>query len=362
VRSADIPTLEGRSVRFLSLRLTNFLSYRSAVLEFGDFTALVGPNGSGKSNAVAAIKLLRDIPTHGLPVALARRGGFDQLRHRDTAEPSDPTIRLEFRIGDEATSHYELHLRSIGKQRYEARESASINADRGKAYNFASLSGHSARGESHILTPPGQSALPFGRKAAVFMTATILQAMQALELSPARVGELQEPSSTQELEPDGSNIASIVEDMPTERRAELTELLATVVPGITGVEARHVADKITVAFLQDTGHGTREFFAKQMSDGTLRAFGILVALLKEPRPTLLVVEEPETAIHLGALHTLVEALKAHNENTQTVITTHSADIVDRLALDDLRVVWSENGESKPHRARSSTSGRPGNHA
>jgi ABC-type transport system involved in cytochrome bd biosynthesis fused ATPase/permease subunit len=45
------------AVRFRSLSLTNYLSYRSAKLDFGNFTALVGPNGSGKSNAISALKL-----------------------------------------------------------------------------------------------------------------------------------------------------------------------------------------------------------------------------------------------------------------------------------------------------------------
>ena len=60
---------------------------------------------------------------------------------------------------------------------------------------------------------------------------------------------------------------------------------------------------------------------------------------------LLVVEEPEVAIHLGALRTLVELLRASAERQQVVLTTHSADIVDALPLDSLRVVWSAAGSS-----------------
>lgn len=53
--------------------------------------------------------------------------------------------------------------------------------------------------------------------------------------------------------------------------------------------------------------------------------GILVAILKEPRPSLLVIEEPAVAIHLGALQTLVEIMKARNDDdAQTVITPHTA--------------------------------------
>lgn len=339
--------------------MENFLSYRSAVLHFSDFTALVGPNGSGKSNAVAAIKLLRDIPTHGLPAAIARRGGFDQLRHRSSGRPHDPALRIEFSLDGQHKSFYELRLSPIAGKRYEIKLERSLILSNDREFGFENNRGRltwfdnaygrtagSSSFEREIELPPGQSALSLAGTIAAYVTGDTLQSVQTLEISPARLGDLQEPSPTHEFEPDGSNIASIAEDMPPHRRTELAELLAAIVPGVVGVEVRHVADKVTVAFAQDTGHGRREFFAKQMSDGTLRIFGILVAMLQEPRPQLLVIEEPEVAVHLGALQTLVEVLRAQTDQAQIVITTHSADIVDSLTIDDLRVVWSEDGVSK----------------
>jgi predicted ATPase len=339
--------------------MTNFLSYRSGTLNFSDYTALVGPNGSGKSNAVAAIKLLRDIPIHGLPTAIARRGGFDQLRHRSSGRPYDPALRIEFSIGSSRISFYELKLSSIAGKRYEIKQEKASIFDNGVEFHFMNTAGalkwsDRVEGKEYsdaslarqIQLPPGQSALSLAGTNAAFLTGKILEAAQTLEINPAKVGELQEPSSTRELEPDGSNIASIVENMSTDQRSELTELLSVIVPGIAGVEVRHVADKITTVFTQEMGHGKREFFAKQMSDGTLRVFGILVAMLQEPRPSLLVIEEPEVAIHLGALQTLVEVLRTQTEDTQIVITTHSADIIDNLELDELRVVWSHEGASR----------------
>lgn len=82
-----------------------------------------------------------------------------------------------------------------------------------------------------------------------------------------------------------------------------------------------------------------------MSDGTLRAFGILLSTLQTSQPTLLVIEEPEIAIHLGALRTLVDILRQQSAYSQVLITTHSADIVDAVDIDSLRVVWSDKGES-----------------
>jgi predicted ATPase len=102
---------------------------------------------------------------------------------------------------------------------------------------------------------------------------------------------------------------------------------------------------MTLNFFQRAGDKTRSFLANQMSDGTLRAFAIVLALLQPSKPVLLVIEEPEVAIHLGALRTLVEVLREHSSEVQILMTTHSADIIDALEIEQLRVVWSEDGVS-----------------
>jgi predicted ATPase len=219
---ADVIQSAVQSVKFLRLRMTNFLSYRSATLNFGKFTALVGPNGAGKSNAVTAVKLLRDIPIYGLQTALARRGGFDQLRHRSLGRPYDPALRIEFSFDKEPTCYYELRFSSVAGKRYEVkRERAEINLY-GNKFSFISEGGILSyrddidgaedtleSGQRKIIVVPGQSALSAPGGLGAYFASEVLQRAQTLEINPARVGELQEPSSIQEFEPDGSNIASI---------------------------------------------------------------------------------------------------------------------------------------------------------
>jgi len=338
--------------RFLRLELTNFLSYKSASVSFSDFSALVGPNASGKSNAVAAIKLLTEIPTYGLPVALARRGGFDQLRHRSAGRPYDPALRLTFQIANSPESYYELSLGAVKGARYRVkRERAEIHLN-GATYSFHS-DGHKVEAgrrsrngpqSTAFVVAPGQSALASAGMAG-YLIYEILSSMATVEVNPAKVAELQEPSSTREFESDGSNVASILDTLDTAARSDLIDQVSAIVPGIVDIEAIRVADRQTLRFKQQTSTGNREFFAKQMSDGTLRAFAILLATLQPSHPRLLVIEEPEIAIHLGALRTLVELLEARATDTQILITTHSADIVDALPIDSIRVVWIEGDSS-----------------
>ncbi len=95
------------------------------------------------------------------------------------------------------------------------------------------------------------------------------------------------------------------------------------------------------------------FWASQMSDGTLRAFGVLLALFQcavRPKsdPILLVgLEEPESALHPAAAGVLFDALREASHFTQVLVTTHSADLLDVKDVDSesLLVVESVGGES-----------------
>jgi predicted ATPase len=346
---------EQTHVRVLRLRLTNFLSYRDATVELGDLVALVGPNASGKSNAVAALKMLRDIPLIGLPAALSRRGGFDQIRHRSHGHPYDPAIRIEFTTAPDAPpSFYEIRLQASAGKRYEIKEeSGEVHVQNGRCV-FRNAGGvFSARDKLHLPggnkgtpVPPGQSAVTLSMSIGASVVNSVLSDLQTVEMNPARVGDLQDLSSTQTLEPDGSNTASVYDELDGADRRSLVDELAAIVPGVQHIDVQRFADKVTLAFRQDAGEGhSRKFLARYMSDGTLRAFGILLALHQPSRPSLLVVEEPEVAIHLGALRTMVDILGQHSDSTQILLTTHSADIVDTLDIDALRVVWNDGTAS-----------------
>ena len=82
--------------------------------------------------------------------------------------------------------------------------------------------------------------------------------------------------------------------------------LATAVGDIEDVEVNSVGGYLSPRFRHSkppdvASRKLKWFDAAQESDGTLRLTGILTALLQEPTPGLLGIEEPELTVHPGAL-------------------------------------------------------------
>ncbi len=129
-----------------------------------------------------------------------------------------------------------------------------------------------------------------------------------------------------------------------------------IVPGLRQVAVRHALGLETLEFRQDVQgmkHPWR-FKALSMSDGSLRAFGVLVALFHRrggegnSTASLVGLEEPETALHPAAAGVLFDALSEASEERQILVTTHSPDLLDRddVPTEALRVVVMDRGRTR----------------
>lgn len=99
------------------------------------------------------------------------------------------------------------------------------------------------------------------------------------------------------------------------------------------------------------GKDAVSFDPVQLSDGTLRVFGILLALYQLPAPKLLVIEDPEQTVQPGVMAVLAEAITEASEETQLIITTHSPSLIDHFKPEQVRVVTLEDGLTKVSRVK-----------
>lgn len=86
-----------------------------------------------------------------------------------------------------------------------------------------------------------------------------------------------------------------------------------------------------------------------MSDGTLRALGILIALFGggTSHASPVGIEEPEAAWHSAAAGLLLEALRSASERRQVLATSHSPDLLDSATVspEELLAVRADGGRT-----------------
>lgn len=176
--------------------------------------------------------------------------------------------------------------------------------------------------------------------------------------NPDVIRELQSPDPGDVLSRDGRNLASILSALEREHKHShdrIIDLLSKVVPGIKGVEIKPVGKKTMIEFRQQVGTNKDpwRFPAENMSDGTLRALGVLTALFQSlnssaARVPFVGIEEPEIAVHPGAAGILRDGLRLASKNTPIAVTSHSPDLLDDKDVTDnsILAVINQNGETK----------------
>lgn len=345
--------------------LKDFKSIRACDVPLGSLVFLVGPNGAGKSNFLDALRFVADALRTSLDHAMRERGGINEVRRRSRGHPTHFAVRLETEVAGGFTGHYAFRIgaRPRGGFEVQTEECVVYSSDAlGPPSRFRVESGRVMRSTT-IDTPPAAladrlylvtaSGIPEFRP-----VYDALSRMGFYNLNPDRERELQKPDQGDLLQRDGANLASVIDQMEKRRdpaKDRIQEFLEKVVPGLRGVTHRAVGGMDTLEFRQDVPGGGPPwtFPAASMSDGTLRALGILVALFQSengpigPAVPLVGIEEPEVALHPAAAGVVLDALREASTRTQVLVTSHSTDLLDdeRLETESILAVMAQRGET-----------------
>ncbi len=337
------------------VQIRNYRSIGACNVELGDVTFLVGQNGSGKSNFLDALRFVADSLRTSLDHALRDRGGINEVRRRSGGHPANFGISLQLELASGPGS-YAFEISAMPNGGFEVRREqcvfggASFDIERG-AFRGPNRLGPAPSSDRLYLV--SASGLPEFRP--VF---DALSGMGFYNLNPDRIRELQSPDAGVLLARDGGNLASVlgqIESTHVAAKERIVEFLGKVAPGIQGVDRKAIGPKETLEFRQRV-QGAKNpwrFFASNMSDGTLRALGVLVSLFQAGngaarRVPLVGIEEPEAALHPGAMAALLDALIEAGRDRQILVTSHSPDLLDTNKIEGttLLAVVSERGATK----------------
>jgi predicted ATPase len=366
---AEQPTAASNNSIFVNrIVLKNYKSIASCDVRFRDpLTILVGPNGAGKSNFLDAMRLVSDALRSSLDHALRDRSGIQEVRRRSGGHPTHFSIRLEFVLGL-TSGFYSLRVgaRKGGGFVVQEERCKIVATTMPTRESFFHVEDGRVV-DSSIAIPPAVyadrlylvtlSGLPEFRP-----IYDALSRMAFYNPNPQVIRDLQTPDLGELLARDGGNIASVLGKLATnhpEIAKRVEQYLEKVVPGVHGVERRVVGGGIkeTLEFKQGVAGAKHpwSFPAVNMSDGTLRVLGILVALFQavaansptDSRIPLVGIEEPETALNPGAAGVLLDSLRDASRATQVLITSHSPDLLNdkNISPDSILAVFARNGET-----------------
>ena len=282
-----------------SLSLGHFRSFSSGDVKLDNPTFLVGQNGTGKSNFVDAFSFIAEAMKSSLLSVFRRRGGFETVIHR-TPKGRHSTIRfgveLEALNDHTAWAKYYLvlqirrdyglyvaHERCNYPKKSTGMSSSSIVerlAERHGQINWRGDTGPPNLG-------PAVLALPLIGDTRFTPIFDFLADMRTYRIDPAALRWDQELYGDTGLNDNGSNAARVLHQIRRQSQGdweEICEFLGHVVPEIVSARPRRRGDELDIEFVQRLDDGQVKFRASDMSDGTLRVLGLLIAAYQRPAP------------------------------------------------------------------------------
>ncbi|HEY6687642.1 MAG TPA: AAA family ATPase [Propionibacteriaceae bacterium] len=352
-----------------TIAIENYRSLRDLRLSLERLNVVTGANGSGKSSLYRALRLLADCASGRVISSLAREGGLESAlwagpEHlagsvRSGRHPVQGTVRsgpISLQLGfasDDFSYLIDLGLPT----RYASsafnldpeikREvvwsgpimrPASVLVKRKRT--LAELRGTDASADAW---QPFESTLrPYES-----VLTEVLDPVRAPELlavreqirswrfydqfrtdvdGPARQSQI--GTRTPVLDAEGRDLAAALQTIVEIGDADaLHGAIEDAFPGsqLQVVETRGRFD------LELRAHGLlRPLSAAELSDGTLRYLLLVAALLSPRPPSLMVLNEPETSLHVDLLPALARLIARASGHTQIVVVTHARELVEEL--------------------------------
>lgn len=356
--------MDSRCVTRLAIR--QYKSIEKCQLELAPLTVFVGRNGVGKSNILDALRFVADALRNTLEYAFRERGGIEQVRRKSLGgRPTHPGVEVEVNLPGEGRARYSFTIAAVEGRSFRVDSERCQVWDQAGAVAEYEVKPNSGATWS-LRTPP-----PAAASDRLFLVAAsgtpefrplydALTRMTFHNMNPELMKMPQRPEPGELLAHDGRNIAGVIKQLQSSGSGQLDrvlEYLAAVGVPLSRIQHKQVGAYETIEVSQSRtvpgGPRNVDFDAISLSDGTMRALGVLVSLVSargksDGGPTLIGIEEPETALHPAAAGALMEALSEGAERTQVLLTCHSPDLIDHARVDAgaIRPVIMENGTTR----------------
>lgn len=318
-------------MKLQELSITNYRSITKAhKIKFSNMTVLVGKNNEGKSNILRGLNVaMNAIVYYGRNIRIVRRDDFYRwerdfpVQFQSRKSNLESVFRLTFQLNDEETKqmHKSIKVRGNGEVVIEVR----IGKDNKPEIKVSKRGSSSYNEKSKDITNFISKLIRFNYIQAVRtenmalngLQDAIIDRLSALDDNPEYKDARQKIAKLEQAELD-----VIARGLISPLRVFLPHLNSV---SITGPQDPHYYRR---PFLRDydvmidDGNNTS---IRDKGDGikSLVTLAILNNANNYSGASVVAIEEPESHLHPGAIHNLVEVIHALSQNSQVIITTHN---------------------------------------
>lgn len=339
-----------------SITITGFKSIRTIdSLKLRAINVLIGANGSGKSNFIGVFSFLHEIREGRLNAYSRKSGGANQILHFGSKTTKEISIHISFR---DSINQYKIVLgpsdddaliplvedvyfwdKSLYKvpygQRLQSRESGLE----------AGISDSTTRRVADWV----RSRLGRWRLYHVHDTSSSSPLRSTSQLNDNRF-----------LRPDGGNLAAFLYMLKNKEAyfpnyQLIRKTIQQIAPFFDDFILEPDLLNQEIIRLAWRHRESDQFFSvASFSDGTLRFIQLTTLFLqpKELRPSVIIVDEPELGLHPAAVTLLASLVRSVSNETQIILSTQSALLLDHFAPEDVLVAERVGGATTVTRLES----------
>jgi predicted ATPase len=366
--------VEGKISMIKELKLKNWKSFANATLYIDPLTILIGTNASGKSNTLDALLFLNRV-SEGIEIFQAingnvnlpsMRGGMEWICRKPKKqftleiiveganEKHDYRYELTVQVNETKAEVFkeELTLLTYGSRSNTPREKKLFYTKQEEA-NSPGIptyfsTGTQGRGKRYdlnrthvILTQTETMSLRKEIQEGARCVLSQLQSIFVFDPIPSHMRNY--APLADKLLSDASNIAGVLAALEESRKLKVEKTLTEYLKKLPERDIKRIWTETVGKFKNDAmlyceegweKQTTHEIDARGMSDGTLRYFSIITALLTRESGALLVIEEVDNGLHPSRACMLIDMLKTLGKKRciDIIVTTHNPAILDAAGV------------------------------
>ena len=322
------------------IEIIGYKSIRKLELGLKPINILIGSNGSGKSNFLSFFEFLNKLYDQKLTEHINTLGGEDKILHKGSKVTE--SISSKIRFGRNA---YSFRLKRGADSFVFASEGLWYD---GNPYVENPIEISNFKSEARIKE--------YTKLRADFIRG-YLNSFKKYHFHDT--GKLSPFNTQSNIENDiyflyekGENLAAFLFNIQKKNRIVYTRIINTIqsiAPFFSDFYFPQTEDK-TIKLQWQNKYSSTIYGATDLSDGTIRFIALATLFLQPDLPSTIIIDEPELGLHPFAISKLAGMIQsAAAKNTQVIVATQSADLVNHFNANAIITVDQKNGESSFNR-------------